>query len=319
MGHGRWSSRDWDTYTVKNTQGKTTRQIFNQSSLKADMDPRKITMRESRDSKDNPNSTPIILALDVTGSMGMIADKLAREGLGSLIEHILARKPVSDPHIMVMGVGDAACGDRAPLQVSQFEADIRIAEQLKNLYLEGGGGGNRHESYTLPWYFAAKKTDIDCVKRGKKGVIFTFGDEECPPDLTRAQIKQYIGDDIPTDISTADLLKEVSKSYDVFHVVIEQGNYASHHKQSVYDSWSKVLPKDRVISVKDYTKLPEILVSVLEVHGGKAHADVINSWQDKKIGTIVAEAIKDMPQKAIRLIPPIKLKPKPAAQTKTAP
>src|SRR5690606_25429877 len=119
-----------------------------------------------------------------TGSMGEIAGILAREGLGTLVESILDRKPVSDPHIMVMGVGDSSC-DHAPLQASQFEPDIRVAEQLKNIYLEGGGGGNRHESYTLPWYFAAEKTDIDCVKHGKKGIIFTFGDEECPPELSR--------------------------------------------------------------------------------------------------------------------------------------
>ena len=100
MGHGRWSTKTWDDYATTTTRGKTTREIFNNASLKPEMDPRKIQLRESRDSTDNPHSTPIILALDVTGSMGMIADKLAREGLGTLVEQILARKPVSDPHIM---------------------------------------------------------------------------------------------------------------------------------------------------------------------------------------------------------------------------
>ena len=71
---------------------------------------------------------------DVTGSMGMIADALARKGLGTMVEEILARKPVSDPHIMCMGIGDVLY-DRAPLQVTQFEADIRIAEQLEKLWL----------------------------------------------------------------------------------------------------------------------------------------------------------------------------------------
>lgn len=295
MGHGRWNSNDWDNYTTHNTKGKTTSQIFNAASLKKELDPRHITVRESRDSTQNPQSTPVILALDVTGSMGMIADNLVRDGLGTLVEEILNRKPVTDPHIMVMGVGDAEC-DRAPLQVSQFEADIRIAQQLKELFLEKGGGGNRHESYHMPWYFAANKTDIDAPKRGQKGILFTFGDEECPDVLRADQIRRFIGDTVPADLSTAELLKEVSKKYDVFHVVIEEGNYARQFKQRVYDSWNKVLPQGHVIPVKDYTKLPEILVSVMEVLGGKDPAAVAATWKGATAKTVEA-AIKDVPQK----------------------
>lgn len=303
MGYGRWDNSDWDNYASK-TRGKSTSQIFNQSSIKQSMDPRGIAVRESRDSAKNPNSTPIILALDVTGSMGMIADNMAREGLGTLVEQILDRKPVSDPHIMVMGVGDAWY-DRAPLQASQFEADIRIAEQLKDIFLEHGGGGNHFESYNLPWYFAAAKTDIDAVKHGRKGVIFTFGDEECPPMLEAKHIKKFLGDDVPADISSKDLLKMVSQKYDVYHVVVEEGSHAQAARKQVYDSWNKVLPRDRIISLKDHTKLAEVLVSVLEVHSGKDPKDVVKSWQGPT-AKIVEDAISHMTPGASHtgLVPP---------------
>ncbi len=318
MGHGRWSNNDWDSYKTTHTAGKTRQEIFNSSSIKDTMNPHKIALRESRDSKDNPHSTPVILALDVTGSMGMIAENLAREGLGALIEHILARKPVTDPHIMVMGVGDVDY-DRAPLQVSQFEADIRIAEQLKDIYLESGGGNNSVESYTLPWYFAARKTDVDVVKQGRKGILFTFGDEECPPDLRADQIRRAIGDQVQGTLSTADLLREVQEKYDVYHVVIEQGNYAMRHKQKVYDSWQKVLPRERIVAVKDYRKLPEILVSVMEVHGGKTQADVVNSWQDPATAAVVKDAIALVQPAAAAVVKP-GLKPiKPSSAFKLKP
>lgn len=292
MGYSRWSSNDWDDFSAKNTRGKSTREVFNRSSIKQTMDPRGVTMRESRDSAANPKSTPIILALDVTGSMGMIADHIAREGLGTLIEIILDRKPVTDPHIMVMGVGDVHC-DAAPLQVSQFEADIRIAEQLKDLWLEGGGGGNQHESYTLPWYFAAAKTDIDSVKDGRKGILFTFGDEECPPDLRAEQIKRVLGDKVKKDMTAKELFDMVEEKYTVYHVVVEQGNYVrTRGKDRVYESWKKILPEDRLIPLKDYKKLPEVVASVIEVSNGGKPEDIINSWQDKATAAVVRDAIK---------------------------
>src|SRR5262245_8354805 len=122
MGTARWDPADWATY-ASSTAGRTTSGIFTSSALHPDLDPKLCKVRESRDSALNPASNAIIVGLDVTGSMGMIADALARRGLGVLVEELLARKPVSDPHIMAMGVGDAWC-DRVPLQVTQFEADI---------------------------------------------------------------------------------------------------------------------------------------------------------------------------------------------------
>lgn len=319
MGNARWSSKDWDAYASTHTRGKSASEIFNSRSLRADMDPRQIKVRESRDSTSNPHSTPIILALDVTGSMGIIPEALIKDGLGTLVQSILDRKPVTDPHIMVMGVGDVEC-DNAPLQVSQFEADIRIAEQLKNIYVEGGGGGNRSESYTLPWYFAAQKTDIDCAKHGRKGVIFTFGDEECPDSIRAEQIRHFLGDKIQHDLSAAELLKMAAQKYDVFHVVIEEGDYARRDVKRVHDSWQRVLPKEQIIAVKDYRKLPEIIVSVLEVYGGKKPEDVIASWPHNT-APAVAEAIKHVEQgkgkapgiKVMRPLVPKKLKDGPAA------
>jgi hypothetical protein len=234
-------------------------------------------VRESRDSAENPESNAIIVGLDVTGSMGMIADALARRGLGVLVEELLARKPVSDPHIMAMGIGDAWC-DRAPLQVTQFEADIRIAEQLEQIYLEHGGGGNSFESYNLPWYFAATKTSIDCFeKRGRKGYLFTVGDEEPPPVLLAAHAEQVIGATPPTDILTRDLLAMVQRTYHVFHVVVEEGSHARHCLPQVMAKWTDLLGQ-RVLRLEDHTKLAEVVVSAIQVNEGVDIDSVARSW-----------------------------------------
>ncbi|MBZ0186346.1 MAG: hypothetical protein K8F91_08875, partial [Candidatus Obscuribacterales bacterium] len=181
MGTARWSPEQWADYVRKRKDIRAC-DLFSRS-MDDDLDPAKMTIRESCDSNMNPLSTPIIVAVDNTGSMGFLAEHLIRKGLGVLIEEIYERKPVSDPHLMCMAVGDAWC-DRAPLQATQFEADIRLADQLSKFFIEGGGGGNRFESYNLPWYFAATRTRCDSyLKRNKKGYLFTVGDEPPPPSL----------------------------------------------------------------------------------------------------------------------------------------
>lgn len=247
-------------------------------------------MRESRDSEDNPNSTPIIVAIDVTGSMGIIADVLAREGLGTLFQEILDRKPITDPHLMFMAVGDANC-DSAPLQVSQFEADNRIVEQLTQIYIEHGGGGNNYESYNLPWYFAANHTVHDSLlKRGKRGYLITVGDEEAPHALTRKQIEQFIGDTPEREQDSAEMLADAQRLYDVFHIIIKEGDYARRSLASVQETWRKLLGQ-HVIELSDHKKLAETIVSTIEVVEGRDAATVT-----AKFGNAVHAAVKHLPR-----------------------
>lgn len=176
MGCGSWTPRDWDTYSKSSIAGKSAAGIYTSRSVKPEFDPKGIPMRESRDSDDHPNSNAIIIGLDVTGSMSDILEGVAKK-LNVLVTEILDRKPVTDPQIMFNAIGDAMC-DSTPFQATQFESDIRIAEQLTQLYFERGGGGNMFESYPLAWYFAAMHTDIDCLnKRNQKGFLFTMGDD----------------------------------------------------------------------------------------------------------------------------------------------
>lgn len=181
MGSGSFKSSDWNNYSHSrgiNASSSHT-QIYTNNTIHKDLNPleMKNPFREACDSSEHPFSTPIIFAVDDTGSLGELAAVIAKEVFKEMMEELYSKSIVTDPQIMFMAVGDAFT-DNYPLQVSQFESDIRIAEQLTNLYLEGNGGGNGGESYLLAWYFAARKTKIDSFsKRGKKGFLFTIGDE----------------------------------------------------------------------------------------------------------------------------------------------
>lgn len=295
MGGGSWTSSNWNNYTNSRgiTQTSTVNQIYKSRSMKENLDPSKIKiidgvkLRESCDSDDNPNSTAVIVGIDVTGSMGYLSEEIGRKGLNTLFTEIYDKKPITDPHLMFMAIGDAVC-DEAPLQVSQFEADIRIAEQLADIYFEGCGGGNGGESYPLAWYFAARHTKIDCFdKHGRKGFLFTIGDERYHEVLTKAQIKKHLGDDVEADITAEQLLNEVSRRYEVFHLIV--GNHEYHDS---LPQWKKLLG-ERAMEVTDHTKIPEIIESTMEVLSGKDARTVASQW-DGTTSVVVGKAISGL-------------------------
>ena len=292
MGGGTFDPGKYRAYT-STTVGKTTEEVYSARAIKDALNPKGVKVRESRDSVDSPAATPIIVAIDVTGSMGMIADVIARKGLGILFEAILARKPVTNPHLMFMAFGDAEC-DHAPLQVSQFEADNRIVEQLTEIYLEGNGGGNGHESYEFPWYFAAKHTVHDSlIKRGKRGYLFTVGDEPIGPGLKKAKLLQFLEDGAERDYSSAELLEEAQRMYDCYHIVIKEGNHARRNLDGVLRTW-KPLMGQHLIQLDDHTKLAETIVSAIEVAEGRDAATSAAGWGAS--AHVVLDAVKSLPK-----------------------
>ncbi len=274
MGCGNWDAKDWKRYSSSRISGRNASQIYTANKIDSKYDPKNVTVRESRDSSDHGESTPIIIGLDVTGSMNDILETMAKE-LGRLVGETLDRKPVSDPQIMFSAIGDAMC-DRAPLQVTQFESDIRIASQLTELWFERGGGGNGFESYPLLWYFAANHVSTDAwEKRQKKGFIFTMGDDCYPDKLTREEIKRVFGDEVREDISVEALYAQICRRYEVFHLELsERRRYVENYK---IDKW-KHLMGERLISVTDCTCIPQIIVSLMEAIAGRDKEEIISSW-----------------------------------------
>lgn len=293
MGSGRFDPGDWDRYVRArnlNDPGTTAQQIYTQSSMFPGFDPRTLKngVREARDSADNPSSVPIIVGLDVTGSMERVLEAMAKRGLKTLFEQVYRRKPVPDPQVCCAAIGDVAAGDQAPLQVTQFESDIRIAEQLENLYLEGGGGGNASESYALVHYFAAAHTATDAwAKRRKKGYLFTVGDDGPTPSLARAELRRVFGDDVEGTLSGEELLTMASRTWEVFHLMVaEGGTYSARMERA----WRSILG-ERALLLRDHTKMAEVIVSTIQVVEGASARAVAESW-DGSTAIVVRDAIE---------------------------
>ena len=270
MGGGYWKRDDFARYSAGmgrkvrsdghiDTSGMHSAQdMYRARGLSPDLDPYKVT-RECCDSEEHPNTLPVILALDVTGSMGHAAVEVAKQ-LNVIMTKLY--EETGDVQFMIMGIGDFAY-DAVPLQVSQFEADIRIAEQLDRIYFEFGGGGNFFESYTAAWYFALHHTRLDAWKRGGKGILITMGDEQLNPYIPlkgrMANLEKVTGDTLQGDVETAPLFHDVSEKYELYHLNVDhRGGYDS---DAITKSWKKYLKEDHFRTVT----LDSIAQTIIEI------------------------------------------------------
>ncbi|KXO99057.1 Uncharacterised protein (plasmid) [Tsukamurella tyrosinosolvens] len=256
MGNGNWSDNAYNAAaTFRSRSGvsdfgysDSTRSLSRaQWKAQTDLDPKGVTVRESRDSAEHPESTPMAVLFDVTGSMGSVPVTMQKQ-LAKLHGLLLRKGYATDPQIMFGAIGDADT-DRVPLQVGQFESDNRMDEQLRNIFLEGNGGGQKSESYELAAYFLARHTATDSwEKRGRKGYLFIIGDELNKPRLQAKHIRNIIGDDVHEDIDVASIYRELQEKWEVFFILPKQTSYFDDPQ--VRGHWKGIL-NERVLFLDD--------------------------------------------------------------------
>lgn len=219
------------------------------------MNPHGVT-RESRDSDTHPDSVSIAVLFDVTGSMGSVP-RVLQTKLGALMRVLIQRGYVEHPQVLFGAIGDAYC-DAVPLQIGQFESGLEMDDELGKIYLEGGGGGQIYESYELGMYFCARHTTIDCYeKRGRKGYLFTIGDEKPYTVVRRQQVQEHIGDALEQDIPVERIVGEVLQRYEYFHIIPTN---TSHGRNTEVQARWKELLGERVLMLEDEAAVCETIV-----------------------------------------------------------
>ena len=230
---------------------------YKQTHIHKDLIPYKV-VRECVDYEEHPETIPVIICLDLTGSMGSACMRTA-QALNTILVSLFEK--YRDIEFLMMGVGDLEY-DKAPVQVSQFEVDVKIAKHLDNLYMEHGGGGNAYESYSAAWYFGVRHTSLDCWKRGKKGIIITMGDEPLNPILYKQDLEKIFGDNIQSSIDTNELYKEVINKFDIYHIAIDDADDSYWYYKSKIERTFRPLLGER-LKVATIQQLPMTIVNCI--------------------------------------------------------
>jgi hypothetical protein len=99
-------------------------------------------------------------------------------------------------------------------------------DDLGRILLEGGGGGQKTESYELALYFMARHTATDCLtKRGRRGYLFMIGDEMAYQRVKPAEVRSVIGDDLREPVPVTDMMAEVSRKWDTYYILPAGASY----------------------------------------------------------------------------------------------
>lgn len=278
MGGGTWSTAAYTTRSANLAAAGKSSFGYHDDTLAhtprdqwkphEQLDINGVALRESRDSDEHPTSLAVTVLFDVTGSMHRIPRALQAK-LADLFGLLLRKGYVEHPQVMFGGIGDETC-DKVPIQISQWESDNRSDEQLGQLVLEGGGGGQKRESYELSMYFMARHTEMDCLeKRGKKGYLFMIGDE-LARDVSKDAVNNHIGDGLEADIPLEDIVAELKEKFEVFFIIPTNAGHG--RDPEIQEFWNRHFP-ERVLMLDDTDTVCETIALAIGMSEGTVDLD----------------------------------------------
>lgn len=278
MGGGSWTTDKYNASTRAKISTGTTfgydnkARSSNNYTPHENLDPKIVAKNgviESRDSKEHPNSLPIIIGLDQTGSMGAVPRNL-QKSLAGIFDLIVLRGYAEDPQISIAAYGDLKCDPaRSAVQISNFESDNRIDENLDNLMLVGGGGGNGGETMSGLFYMMEKVKSDAWEKRNKKGYAFFIADE-ISLDLNMRDLADFTDDKEPiAPLGFADLAKKVTEKWEVYILVID--NWSAEYQQSV-KFYTEIFGQKNVLVLEDPQAVPETIAVTIGLREGTLDA-----------------------------------------------
>lgn len=225
-------------------------QTGNYRNISEVLDPRKLKngIRESCYAPGFNDATPIIIAIDGTGSMEQVPEAIQSQ-LPKLIELLIEQGVTDHPNVMFMCFDDEhAVPPDAAFQMSQYEIGAKeLVTALNEMIIPGNGGGNHGEAYHLPIYAAANHTKLECFdQNGQKGFFFLICDEEpyyyagdpAVHGTSPAIAKEVFGDTIEKEVPILDSLKKLGERY---HAFVIRPEHTSHGRDNeIKQLWQKL-------------------------------------------------------------------------------
>ncbi|MEY4722636.1 MAG: hypothetical protein RLZZ324_149 [Candidatus Parcubacteria bacterium] len=217
------------------------------------------------------NSThPLVIELDSTGSMldwpGVMVGKMG------YMDHELRTQYLSeDMEISFTLHDDEGSGMDYYVQARPFAKGEDIVKRAKELVQTGSGGGRTHmcESSELPMLYYARR--VTFPKAVIKPVYIIITDEMPYPSIS-PDSASYVHVKLKSEISTADVMKELQDKYSVY--LIQKPYYndkdeRSLDTQTVRKEWLKYLDADRIAILPEAERVVDVIFGILAAEADK--------------------------------------------------
>ncbi len=258
---GPWTGYDfrsarasYDAYAGRSYDVAVSKKV-----AKTDLIPEKI---------ETKSSAPLVIACDVTGSMGewpaTIFSKLPYldlEGQEYLGE---------DMEISFAAVGDVF-SDKYPLQVRPFGRGKDLEARLKELIVEGNGGGQTCESYDIAAYYYAHNVEMP---NAIKPIFIFIGDEGLYDFLDKNSAETLC---FGTDVKRITVEQVIRELQNKFAVYLVRKPYGSTSESNAHESvnfkiqsqWEKLLGEDHVCILPDASRVVDVIFGILARETGR--------------------------------------------------
>lgn len=200
--------------------------------------------------------TPVVVAVDVTGSMGqwpgIIFEKLP-------VLYGEARLHLPDVDLSFCAIGDANI-DQYPLQICDFAKGKRLEEHINSLFPEGGGGGGIKESYELAAYFYARH----CQLAGAARALFVFcGDEGFYERIKVGSVRKLTGDAPTADLDSYDIFAELGRRFDVYMLRVPYDDPVKD--EIIHEQWQRALGRQTVLRMEDPRRIVDCIIGLAAI------------------------------------------------------
>jgi hypothetical protein len=244
---GGWSGYDY---------GSSATSSYMRSSYSAPSTPTKVKGPDYPPTIETFCARPLIIAVDVTGSMGTWAGVIF--GKLPFLDTEAKAYIGADSEISFMAVGDYT--DRHPLQVQPFGTGPVLRDYLNEIVLEGGGGGNLQEAYELP---AAYLNQCAKMMPHARPILIYIGDE----NLGSGKVQPPVGN--KQRQAPAEFLRQLIDTggenvpphsvYLIYKTYTGQG----FDDKSTRKSWEKVLGDNHIADLDDPNRVVDVILGIL--------------------------------------------------------
>jgi hypothetical protein len=212
---------------------------------------------------------PLVIVSDITGSMGddpkVFFSKLGYLDLEG--QEYLGK----DMEICFGATGDAN-SDNYPVQIRPPAKGLNMKKALKELIIEGNGGGQVMETYELIALYFDRLAEMPNAVR--KGILIFIGDEAPYPFIDAGQAKDLLGIKIEGRLSTKDVFESLKNNWAVYLIRRPYGNSGNVDtmdptNKKIYKVWADLLGEDHITTLPNADRVVDIIFGILGEETGK--------------------------------------------------